>query len=73
MSLERIEIVARGCGVIPFPDEEVAELALLLPTGQAAALEAAARQRGLTTAQLTRQLIRDFLDQFGEPRFPEWG
>jgi hypothetical protein len=57
----------------PFPDGEMAEVALLLPAGQAAALEAAARRRGLTTAQLVRQIIRAFLDQFGEPRFPDWG
>jgi len=54
-----------------FPDGEVVELALLLPTGQATALETAARRRGLTTAQLARQLVRDFLDRSGEPHFRE--
>jgi hypothetical protein len=40
---------------------EVVELALLLPSWQATALEAAARSRGLTTAQMLRRLVRDFL------------
>jgi hypothetical protein len=42
-------------------DREMAELVLLLPAGQAADLERAARRRGLTAAQLTRSLIRAFL------------
>jgi hypothetical protein len=37
------------------------ELMLLLPSGPAAALERAARQRNLTIAQMLRQLIRDFV------------
>ena len=39
----------------------VVELPLLVPGGEAAALEAAADERGLTVAQLARLLIRDFL------------
>jgi hypothetical protein len=39
----------------------MAEVTLLLPSGQAAALERVARQRGLTVAQLLRRLIRDCL------------
>ncbi|HJZ93431.1 MAG TPA: hypothetical protein VKE40_21315 [Gemmataceae bacterium] len=38
-------------------DSEVVELALLLPRWQAAALEQAAYQRGLTTGQMLRKLI----------------
>jgi hypothetical protein len=40
----------------PF-DAEVVELALLLPRWQAAALEDAAHQRGLTAGQMLRKLI----------------
>jgi hypothetical protein len=39
----------------------VVELPLLMPGEAAAALEAAADERGLTVAQLARLLIRDFL------------
>src|SRR5438046_642006 len=49
MSLARLEAAGGRRGTL-FPDGEVVELALLLPTGQATALETAARQRGLTTA-----------------------
>jgi hypothetical protein len=42
-------------------EAEVVELGLLLPRGQALALEAAAHRRGLTTGQLLRHLLRDFL------------
>ena len=40
-------------------DHEVVELPLLLPRWQAAALEAAARQRGMTTGQMLRRVIGD--------------
>jgi hypothetical protein len=50
------------------PEAEVAEVALLLPPGQAAALERAAHRRGLTVGQLIRCLIRDYLA--GEARSP---
>ena len=44
-------------------DHEVVELQLLLPRWQAAALEAAARSRGMTTGQLLRRVITDlFVD-----------
>jgi hypothetical protein len=46
---------------MPARDREVAELILLLPCDQAAALERVARQQRLTVAQLLRQLIRNFL------------
>jgi hypothetical protein len=38
-------------------DNEVVELALLLPRWQAEALEDAAHQRGLTTGQMLRKMI----------------
>ena len=37
------------------------ELHLLLPSREAASLEAAAHERGLTTAQFLRRLCRGFL------------
>ncbi len=48
----------------------VVELPLLVPGGEAAALEAAADQRGLTVAQLARLLIRDFLGRTSGPEAP---
>jgi hypothetical protein len=54
-------------GDVPFPrrDADVAELALLLPTWQIAALECAARTHGLTTAQMLRRWISDLLAKVG--------
>jgi hypothetical protein len=44
-------------------DFEVVELQLLLPQWQAAALEAAAAARGMTTGQILRRVITDlFVD-----------
>jgi hypothetical protein len=43
-------------------DGEMVELSLLLPSWQAAALEMAAEDQGLTAGQVVRQLIRDFCD-----------
>jgi len=40
---------------------EVAEISLLLPGWQLAALENAAEARGMTSAQLVRRLLRDFI------------
>jgi hypothetical protein len=54
-----------GTSVNPSPveparlDHEVVELQLLLPRSQVAALEAAARSRGLTTGQMLRRVIAD--------------
>jgi hypothetical protein len=48
----------------------VVELPLLVPGGEAAALEAAADERGLTVAQLARLLIRDFLGRTSGPEAP---
>jgi hypothetical protein len=55
-------------GFPPF-DGEVTELSVLVPGGQAVALEQAAHQRGLTAAQMLRRLIQDFLEggQCGRP------
>ena len=40
-------------------DHEVVELQLLLPRWQAAALDAAARARGMTSGQILRRVITD--------------
>ncbi|MDB5307013.1 MAG: hypothetical protein JWO38_1215 [Gemmataceae bacterium] len=42
-------------------DQEVVELQLLLPRWQALELEAAARERGMTTGQMLRRVIRNLL------------
>lgn len=42
-------------------DQEVVELPLLLPRWQAVELEAVARQRGMTTGQMLRRVIREAL------------
>ena len=45
-------------------DHEVVELQLLLPRWQAAALDAAARSRGMTSGQILRRVIADlFADE----------
>jgi hypothetical protein len=41
--------------------EEVVELSLLLPALHLSELEAAAFQRGMTTGEMVRALVRDFL------------
>lgn len=46
-----------GVGELTPLDAEVVEMALLLPRWQAAALEDAAHQRGLTAGQMLRKLI----------------
>lgn len=42
-------------------DQEVVELALLLPRWQAMELEAAASRRGMTTGQMLRRVIGEML------------
>ena len=42
-------------------DQEVVELALLLPLWQAMELEAAASRRGMTTGQMLRRVIGEML------------
>lgn len=42
-------------------DQEVVELALLLPRWQAMELEAAANRRGMTTGQMLRRVIGEML------------
>ncbi|MCI0460643.1 MAG: hypothetical protein L0Z62_27120 [Gemmataceae bacterium] len=54
-------------GFLPFEDE-VTELSVLLSGQQALNLEQAAHERGLTTAQMIRALIRDFLQRGRWPR-----
>jgi hypothetical protein len=50
------------CPDAPGPfSEDITELSLLLPASQAAALERTAKARGLTTGEMLRGLIRDFL------------
>jgi len=44
-------------------DSSVAEVPLLLPVQEAAALEELANRHGLTTGQILRRLVRDFLLQ----------
>ena len=43
------------------PDQEVVEVALLLPLWQAMELEAAACRRGMTTGQMLRRVIGELL------------
>jgi len=49
-------------------DVGVVELPLLLPEAHFAAVEVAARGRGLTPAELVRGIIRDFLRREGPGR-----
>jgi hypothetical protein len=59
---------------LPSPEgpPDVAEISLLLPGWQLSALESAARERGLTSGQLVRRLLRDFIDRHEETE-PESG
>lgn len=50
-------------GQVCWVDEELAELSLLLPAWQAAELERLASTRHLTSGQLLRLLITDFLSR----------
>lgn len=54
---------SRKVGEIARLDGEMVELSVLLPSWQADALESAAQDHGLTTAQMVRFLIRDFFAQ----------
>ena len=58
---DEVELFAPDDG--PAPEAGVAEVPLLLPAGQAAALEGEAHRLGLTAAQVLRGLVRDFLRQ----------
>jgi hypothetical protein len=55
----------------PAPDAppDVAEISLLLPGWQLAALENAAEARGVTSAQLVRRLLRDFINRHEDSEF----
>ena len=46
-------------------EDEVVEVALLLPGWQAAALESAAHDCGLTAAEMVRSLLREYLGERG--------
>ncbi|HZU36945.1 MAG TPA: hypothetical protein VFA18_13585 [Gemmataceae bacterium] len=48
-------------------DGEVVELSFLLPDWQANALEAVAHGRGLTTAQMLRDILGEFFQRFAGP------
>jgi hypothetical protein len=50
-----------------FPAGDVVELGLLFPAETVAALESAARRRGLTLGEMLRQLVRDFLTRGEQP------
>jgi hypothetical protein len=45
------------------PAGEVVEIPLLLPDWQVCALETAASRRGLTTGEMVRSLVREFLSR----------
>ena len=47
-------------------DREVVEIPLLLPTWQVAALATAAQDRGQTTGEMLRNLLRDFINELEE-------
>jgi len=49
---------------------DIVELAFLLPGWQAQALETAAHDQGLTTAQMLRDLVRQFCGRTQRP--PRW-
>jgi len=50
-----------GTKTVPPENEEVVELSLLLSGSQAEALEAIAFQHGLTTGELVRRLVCNYL------------
>ncbi len=66
-------LASQGNG-IAWLDGEMAEMMLLVPGRQLAALERVARSRGWTPGQVVRRLVRDFCEAapvganwFGEP------
>jgi hypothetical protein len=54
----------------PPPDPDVAEILLLLPAAQAAALEEAARRHGLTLARVLRALINEYVRHSAQAAAP---
>lgn len=59
---EQVEVVLTHGQLAP-RGADVMELPLLLPAGDATALERAARRRGLTVGQMLRLLVREFLHE----------
>jgi carbon storage regulator CsrA len=55
-----------GAGDVGWLGEEIVELPLLLPGWQAAALEKAAGDQGLTVGELVRRLLRDLCHRSGK-------
>jgi hypothetical protein len=53
-TVPRLDLMPPGPG-------DVMEISVLLPGWQMAALEAAARDRGLTAGQIVRRIIRDYV------------
>ncbi len=54
---------SRGAGVSR-PESDPVEMTLLLSQDQAATLEEAAHDRGLTVGQMLRRLVADFTSQY---------
>jgi hypothetical protein len=65
LSLADQEILSGGDEGFLFPDYEVMEATLLMPRGQAAALERAANRQGLTAGRLIRRLLQSWLSSDG--------
>jgi hypothetical protein len=51
----------RASSGFPLAEEEVVEIPLLLPGWQVSALATAADARGLTTGEMVRSLLREFI------------
>ncbi len=67
MAPHAINGCSTGQETIDALDRDVVEVTLLLAADQAAALENAAFQHGLTVAQMTRRLIEHFLHRTSVP------
>jgi len=62
MDMSHPEVTAWGERDAASREQEVTEVGLILPVPHVAALEAEAHRLGLTTGELVRWLIRDFLN-----------
>jgi hypothetical protein len=63
MSLPNADPAEFHEGLVPL-DEEVAELTVLVPTWQVAALEKVAGRRGITAGQLVRSILQQVIGTF---------